>query len=206
MTALLQLARETPMLFQGQAFASSAPFVFFADHKPDLAEIVRKGRREFLSQFPSLADPHAQAAIPDPHRRTTFEHFKLDPAEVDRHAWAVHLHRDLLRLRREDPTLRRQEPHGVDGAVLGPEALGLRFFGETSSQDRLLLLNLGCDLACAPMPEPLLAPPWGCQWVVRWSSEEPRYGGGGSPSLSLDTSWLLPGHAAFVLVPEALSP
>jgi signal transduction histidine kinase len=55
MTALLLLAPQTPMLFQGQEFAASAPFLYFADHEPELAELVRSGRRKFLAQFPSLA-------------------------------------------------------------------------------------------------------------------------------------------------------
>ena len=43
------------MLFQGQEFASSAPFLFFADHEPKLAELVRKGRADFMKQWRSLA-------------------------------------------------------------------------------------------------------------------------------------------------------
>ncbi len=45
MTALLLLAPGTPMLFQGQEFAASAPFVYFADHRPELASrSLRAGR------------------------------------------------------------------------------------------------------------------------------------------------------------------
>src|SRR5262249_45066056 len=40
LTALLLLAPSTPMLFQGQEFAASSPFVFFADHKTGLAAAV----------------------------------------------------------------------------------------------------------------------------------------------------------------------
>jgi maltooligosyltrehalose trehalohydrolase len=202
LTALLLLAPNTPMLFQGQEFAASAPFLYFAHHKPDLAKLVHKGRREFLAQFPSLAEAEHSPAIPDPADPATFRRCKLDPAEVERHAWAVALHRDLLRLRREDPTLRLQRPRGVDGAVLGPEAFALRFFGEGGG-DRLLLVNLGADLSLEPMPEPLLAPPDGHGWQAVWCSEEPRYGGGGVPSLRLEQLWLLPGHAAALLAPAA---
>ena len=52
MTALMLLMPATPMLFQGQEFSASTPFLYFADHKPDLAKLVRQGRCEFLSQFP----------------------------------------------------------------------------------------------------------------------------------------------------------
>ena len=53
-TALLLLGPQTPMLFQGQEFATSSPFLFFADHNPELSQLVRKGRAEFLAQFRSL--------------------------------------------------------------------------------------------------------------------------------------------------------
>jgi maltooligosyltrehalose trehalohydrolase len=114
----------------------------------------------------------------------------------------VALHRDLLRLRRDDPTFRRQRRRGVDGAVLGESALVLRFFGDLPEEDRLLLLNLGADRDCTPMPEPLLAPPVGQRWRLAWSSEDPRYGGGGIPSFRDDRPWLIPGNAALVLMPR----
>ena len=62
MTALLLLAPGTPMLFQGQEFSASAPFLYFADHDPELAEAVRKGRAEFLTQFPSIVDSRRAGA------------------------------------------------------------------------------------------------------------------------------------------------
>ena len=45
MTALLLLMPQTPMLFQGQEFAASSPFLYFADHNPELAKLVAQGRR-----------------------------------------------------------------------------------------------------------------------------------------------------------------
>jgi maltooligosyltrehalose trehalohydrolase len=199
-TSLLLLAPATPMLFQGQEFASSAPFYFFADHHPELAKLVREGRRAFLSQFSSLAQS-SDPPVPDPDDIATFERCRLNLAEIESHDWAVQLHRDLLRLRRDDPTFRLQKHRGVDGAVLGPETLLLRFFGEEPALDRLLLFNLGTELDCAPMAEPLLAPPAGKRWQLAWSSEETRYGGSGTPALRLDAVWLLPGQAACVLAP-----
>lgn len=199
MTALLLLAPSTPMLFMGQEFAASAPFLYFADHRPELAEQVARGRREFLRQFRSLATPAMQAQLPDPADPATFERCKLDPAERERHAEVYALHRDLLRLRRTDPVFRSPRRRGVDGAVLGAEAFVLRFFGGPAG-DRLLLVNLGRELPLTPAPEPLLAPPEGRHWVLLWSSEDPRYGGTGTPEPeSEDEGWRLPGHAALVL-------
>jgi maltooligosyltrehalose trehalohydrolase len=203
MTALLLLGPATPMLFQGQEFAASSPFLYFADLPPELAKLARAGRAEFLAQFPSLAGAEAQAALPDPGDRLTFERSKLDLGERERHGPAYALHVDLLRLRREDPVFRTQRSGGVDGAVLGPEALVLRFFGAgVDPDDRLLCLNLGRDLALPTVAEPLLAPPSGSRWSLLWTSEAARYGGGGTPEFDPADGWVLPGHAALVFGPS----
>jgi maltooligosyltrehalose trehalohydrolase len=200
LTALLLLAPATPMLFQGQEFAASSPFLFFADHKPELARLVKKGRAQFLSQFPSVARPEMQQLLPDPADPNTFARCKLDLSERQRHGEAYALHRDLLKLRREDAVFRLQRRRGVDGAVLGSQAFVLRFFGE-NGDDRLLFVNLGLDLHLEPAPEPLLAPPEGKAWQVLWSSEDPRYGGCGTPPLETDSNWHIPGEAAVALRP-----
>ena len=54
-TALWLLSPGTPMFFQGQEFAASSPFLYFADHGGDLGVAVRSGRAEFMSQFRSAA-------------------------------------------------------------------------------------------------------------------------------------------------------
>ncbi|MBY0524189.1 MAG: malto-oligosyltrehalose trehalohydrolase [Gemmataceae bacterium] len=201
MTALMLLAPGTPMLFQGQEFAASTPFFYFADHNPELAKLVHKGRNEFLSQFPSLATPAMQELLIDPATEEAFRRSKLDFAERRRHAPTYALHRDLLQLRRTDPVFHSQKPRGVDGAVLAEEAFVLRFFNAEHG-DRLLIVNFGRDLRLDPAPEPLLAPPEDRRWDVRWSSEDPKYGGHGTPGVDTEENWRVPGNAAIVLVPS----
>ena len=143
MTALLLLGPWTPLLFQGQEFGSSTQFVYFCDVGDDkLKEAVRKGRFEFLAQFPSAASDEAQRLIPVPHASGSFQQSKVnwDEREINRH-WHD-LHRDLIRLRQEDSRFRLLIPRGVDGAVLGDQCFLLRFFGE-DNDDRLLIVNLG---------------------------------------------------------------
>ena len=200
-TALLLLAPGTPMLFQGQEFAASAPFCFFADHVEELRHKVREGRARFLSQFPSLATLEMRALLADPASPSTFERCKLNLNERHTHAPVYQMHKDLLRLRRDDPVFRAQRPGGLDGAVLAEEAFVLRFFGGEHG-DRLLVVNFGRDLHLDPAPEPLLAPPEGCRWCMLWSSEDPRYGGGGTEAPDTDWNRRIPGHAALVLVSE----
>ena len=202
MTALLLLAPGTPMLFQGQEFCSSAPFNFFADHKPEFSKLVQKGRVDFLAQFRSLARPEMQGCFTDPGSVSTFERCKLDFSERERHASLYQLHKDLMRLRREDPAFRTQRAGMVDGAVLAEEAFLLRYFYD-GGDDRLLLVNLGPDLRLDPAPEPLLAPPDGRDWSVLLSTEDPRYGGGGTFPPYSEENWRIAGHAAIVMRPEA---
>ena len=195
LTALTLLGPATPMLFQGQEFSASTPFLYFADHREELREPIREGRREFLKQFASLRDPDVPDALPSPTTEETFLRCKLDLSERERHAEASALHRDLLHVRRSDPAIQR--PSRVDGATVAPEAFVLRFFGEDG--DRLLVVNLGCDLDLAPAPEPLLAPPHASMWQVQWSSESVRYGGQGTAPLNPDARWHIPGEAAVLL-------
>jgi maltooligosyltrehalose trehalohydrolase len=202
MTALLLLGPATPMLFQGQEFAASSPFLFFADHKPELAGLVLKGRRKFLEQFRSLATREAQSRVDPPHELATFERCKLDLTERVRHAEIYRMHGDLLKLRREDAVFGAQRHRGMDGAVIGEESFLLRFFAD-DGRDRLLLVNLGTDLRLDPAPEPLLAPPESMRWEVLWSSEDPRYGGNGTAPLDTKENWRIPGHAAVVLTARA---
>jgi maltooligosyltrehalose trehalohydrolase len=199
MTAYLLLMPGIPMLFQGQEFAASTPFFYFADLGIELSPSVREGRRTFLAQFPSLTTGEMQAKLSDPGNIETFRRSVLDLGERQRHASIYALHRDLLTLRRTDPVLGAR-PCRIDGCALTDEAWMLRFFSE-SGADRLLVVNLGRDLLFGPAPEPLLAPVEGQVWRLLWSSEAPVYGGSGIPVQDADGNLLIPGMSTAVLVP-----
>jgi maltooligosyltrehalose trehalohydrolase len=218
LTSLLLLGPQTPMLFQGQEFSASAPFLYFADHNPELARLVEEGRRESLAEFANLALPEIQRILPAPHEPGAFEGCKLDHGERERdgHRQAWLLHRDLLALRRGEPCFSAQCRGALDGAVLGPGAFVLRFFG-AAGDDRLLLVNLGSSLHLDPAPEPLLSPPPGTRWRVLWSSQDPRYGGIGALAPEMPEAdrsipnreeprpaenWRLQGEMSLVLAPE----
>lgn len=200
LTGLLLLSPGTPLLFMGQEFAASSPFQFFADHEPELAELVRQGRAEHLAQFESVSDPAMQELLPDPGSPETFARSRLDPAERVGHPEAVTLHRELLALRRDPAFAAQRAPLG---RALGEAALVLRF-RQDDGLDRLFLLNLGRDLELDAETEPLLAPPAGYEWELIWSSEEPRYGGGGTPAAGREGK-LIPAESALVLAPDRRS-
>jgi maltooligosyltrehalose trehalohydrolase len=209
-TALTLLGPATPMLFQGQEFGASTPFYYFADHEPKLAKLVANGRKEFLKQFPSIASAECQALLINPADEQTFLKCKLDFSEREKNDEIYRLHRDLLRLRRDDPVFANPRRGGVDGAVLALEAFVIRFFGAPAEElthahapaERLLIVNFGFDAHLNPAPEPLLAPPEDCQWKLIWSTESPDYGGCGTPPLETEENWFIPAHCAVVLAPE----
>jgi maltooligosyltrehalose trehalohydrolase len=197
------------MFFQGQEFGASTPFRYFADHTAPLAESVRKGRAEFMQQFFSAAHTDLLDRLPDPADERSFLACRLRPVEAEQHARSTALHGDLLALRRTEPLLAGESTF-VEGAVLSPSAFALRFFArdprafDSDASDRLLVVNLGADLHLETAPEPLLAPPQECEWSIRWSSEDPAYGGGGTAPLESDRNWLVPGFSATFFVPRAL--
>ena len=198
LTALTLLGPGTPMLFQGQEFASSAPFLFFADHGEELGKAVAAGRREFLEQFPSITDREVQDRLAPPSAAATFQRCKLDLSERERHADTYALHRDLLALRRDDPVIRKGATERIDGAVLTPAIFVLRF-APGAADDRLLVINLGVEATLALVPEPLLAPPFDCEWQVAWHSEAAAYGGSGRAPLAPEDEWRVPGESAMLL-------
>ncbi len=196
LTALFLLAPSTPMIFQGQEFAASAKFLFFADQKPEIAELVRKGRAEFLSQWRNLA--LGEMGLDDPAARETFEKCILDWSERETHAEVLALHRDLIRLRKSDPIFSRQD-RNFDGAVLSRDSFILRFFSQDFRDDRLLVINLGREINFSPSPEPLLAPPANSEWQLLWSSDHPKYGGDSTAPLDSDLNWVIPARCAAAL-------
>src|SRR6266478_1298920 len=199
MTALLFLGPWTPMFFQGQEFGASSPFVFFTDvGDSDMREAIRKGRFQFLAQFPSQATEEAQKQLPVPSDPAVFAHCKLDFSERKKNKRLYDLHVDLLRLRREDSRFREQTLGGIDGAVLGSASFVLRYFAD-DADDRLLVVNLGRRQLMTSAPEPLLAPPLGFEWETLWTSESLRYGGPGAIPVVTQEQWLLPAEAAVAL-------
>jgi maltooligosyltrehalose trehalohydrolase len=166
-----------------------------------LAKLIHEGRIDFLKQWRSLKLPEMVSCFTEPGNPATFERCKLDFEDVKRHANIYALHRDLLRLRRQDPVISKQASDGIDGAVLSAHCFLIRYFSPGNVRDRLLLVNLGTDLEFNPAPEPLLAPPPDMLWEKLWSTDDPEYGGCGTPPLDTEENWQLPGEAAVLLHP-----
>jgi maltooligosyltrehalose trehalohydrolase len=200
LTTLLMLAPQTPMLFQGQEFAASSPFLYFSDLNPEISRSVHAGRIEFLKQFTNIDSPEIIDTIDKPYELDTFIQSRLDLSQRERHSKVYSLYRDLIRLRREDPVFSRGFACSIEGAVLGQTGFLLRYF--LGDQQRLLIINLGREQHLAPIPEPMLAPPPDCSWEVLWTSEKVEYGGSGTPArLETEHFMRVQGNAAVVLQP-----
>ncbi len=208
-TTMLLLAPQPPMLFMGQEWFADTRFLYFSDHGGELPEAIRAGRAEELSQFPSLSSPEVAALMADPSAESTFLASKLNWNELNdrHHQESLALHRDLLHLRRTDPVFSKPIDRGtLDASVIQPRSCVFRFFSRDHG-DRVLILNLDGEQHLSIVPEPLLAPPAGCEWQTLFCSEDPQYGGHGCvpPETRNEywrlpgENWRLPGHCALVM-------
>jgi len=106
--ALVLLGPFIPMIFQGEEWAASSPFQYFADHDdPELARQVSEGRKREFAAFGW--DP---ASIPDPEKRDTYDRSKLNWDELDEpaHGDMLRWYHSLLRLRQSTASLNNGEP------------------------------------------------------------------------------------------------
>ena len=147
------LAPARPMLFMGEEFAASSPFLFFCDFGPELAEAVTSGRRREFARFEQFSSREMQERIPDPNHPDTFERSRLDwqclkdPA----HATWLELYRTLLSLRSKHIVPRLSDTRGHSGryTVIADGALLVRWgLGDRSELE--LRLNLSDAPARAP--------------------------------------------------------
>ncbi len=123
--ACLLLAPPVPMLFMGEEFAASTPFLFFCNFGAELAQSVSEGRRREFKRFAAFADDAATSRIPDPNAESTFLASKLDwdQAALPGHREHLALIRELLQLRRQHlapllPKLTQAGHYEIDGDVL----------------------------------------------------------------------------------------
>jgi len=181
LTALLLLAPHPPLLWMGEEWGASAPFQYFCDFGPELAALVREGRRREFARFPAFADPALRERIPDPNAPGTFERSKLDWTERERgrHARWLALYREFLALRR-----RHVVPFVADGVVearVERPSAGELCVEWRSRRGGVLTLLLNVDerpatfasppgpMIWPPVPGELqsVVPPWGVQWYLQ---------------------------------------
>jgi maltooligosyltrehalose trehalohydrolase len=100
--AIYLLAPSPPLLFMGEEWAASTPFLFFCDFGGELADKVREGRRAEFARFAEFRSADARERIPDPTSRETFLRSRLDWSEREHapHGEVLAFYRDLLTIRK----------------------------------------------------------------------------------------------------------
>ena len=179
--ALVLLSPYLPMLFMGEEYGETAPFLYFTDHgDPALAEAVRAGRKREFEEIEHHGEP------PDAQAVATFERSRLRWENRSREPGAslLRLYTDLAALRREEPALRPGESELlVNGehewcTVLRTMTPTGDIF-DTVRARRMVLqaFNLSDEPRDLPVPEQAAG-----AWRLRLSTDALGYGGRGEAS------------------------
>jgi maltooligosyltrehalose trehalohydrolase len=183
---VLLLLPMTPLLFMGQEWAATTPFLYFTDHDEELGRKVTEGRRKEFAHFEAFGATTGGVEIPDPQLDATWRKSVLDWSERSRepHARVLALYRALLRLRAEDVVLRDRSRAGMHAWDQGDLLIVDRGVGRTSR--RRIVANLtsatrslddlargyGLVLSSSPLPWPTLTlPPHTAVLLANLSSE-----------------------------------
>jgi maltooligosyltrehalose trehalohydrolase len=183
-----------PLLFQGQEFLASTPFLYFTDHNAELGRLVTEGRRREFAGFAQFSDPAVRERIPDPQDPRTFQRSQLllDEAAYGAGVLAQDLYRAALHLRATDPALvaarRNRSPlhtTAYDKAVLVELA--------TDAGLRLIAANFG--------DEATFSRDKSAQLTTLLHTGEPRFGGNAVAPRLADSQIVIPAHSAALFAP-----
>jgi malto-oligosyltrehalose trehalohydrolase len=181
MTSVLLLAPSPPLLFMGEEWNASTPFLFFCDFEPGLAKLVTEGRRREFAQFPEFANDELRETIPDPSAPATFAASRLhwDELEEETHARINDGYRTLLHVRNEEIVPRAERVRGTDATF---STVGERGIAVSWRMDDGAMLELRANLGDEPLAGLATAPGRTLYathegtsendvpaWYVRWS-------------------------------------
>jgi maltooligosyltrehalose trehalohydrolase len=136
-SVLLLCAPATPLLFMGQEWAATTPFLYFTDHPAALGRLVTEGRRNEFRHFSAFSAAEARARIPDPQDEETFLASRLEWSQATRepHASTLRLYQRLLALRRREPAV-----HCERFAAFAPSASTLLLRQDAAAGPSLLAI------------------------------------------------------------------
>jgi maltooligosyltrehalose trehalohydrolase len=145
--ALQLLSPQIPLLFMGEEFGATQPFLYFTSHlNQELADAVRNGRRQEFARFAAFSDPARREQIPDPNAEQTFHQSIPRPDPETAQAWAGWI-KALLLVRHTHIVPRLGGAAAIGTDVLGPMAVKARW---RMADGRVLMLAV--NLAAAPVP------------------------------------------------------
>lgn len=187
---LLCLSPYCPMLFMGQEWAATSPFLYFTDHGGELGENISAGRKK---EFEQHGTQWADGTFPDPESLDTFEKSKLRWEERNEgsHATVLAWYQACLEQRRillkDGPLDRNRWQVGSAG-----EFIAIRYSGQP--REHLLVVALRKtnppDHSAPPL---LVVPPIGMKWREVLSTENSRLGGKRATKNPGSTDWSFSG-------------
>jgi maltooligosyltrehalose trehalohydrolase len=199
-SALLCFVPYAPLLWMGQEWAASSPFLFFTDHAGKLGELVSEGRKKEFATA-GLNQSIAPDDVPDPQAEETFAASKLRWDELRQypHAAVLELYRECLRLRAAwlQPIAGGRDLWTVEALE---RAVAIRYRAAGGSEERLVVSSLQGDARVSVSREPL-APPRGCVWEMEFESNAAFFEattGRGLADLSSRSSAIRPAVEALV--------
>jgi maltooligosyltrehalose trehalohydrolase len=182
--ALVLLSPYVPMLFMGEEYGETAPFLYFIDHgDPALVDAVREGRKREFLEIEHHGDP------PDAHAEETFARSRLrwDRRSHEPGASLLRLYADLAALRREEPAL---QPGASDLLVAGEhewctvlrtmQPAGDIFDAVRARRTIFQAFNLSDASRDIPVPDEAAG-----AWRLRLSTDATGYGGRGEADGSI---------------------
>ena len=192
LAAAVLLSPYLPMLFMGEEWSEPNPFLYFVSHTdPELADAVRKGRKEEFAAF------HAQGEAPDPVDEKTFLQSKLQWSLTNdpQHRRMLAFYKELIRLRTSQPALR-----SLDRKALHAEANAdkgwLMLHRWTEGQDLVCWMNFSKKEQTVMPPSHML------NWQLLLHSASREWDGSASAPAQLSGG--VPGNTALVLAPESI--
>lgn len=177
-TMLLCLSPYSPLLFMGQEWAASSPFLFFTDHEGELGRAVSAGRRKEFAAAEMNRGIRAED-IPDPQDLLTFVRSKLDWREVAEfpHRQTFALYRECLRVRKQY-VLPFTTTRTLWSVTVVDAALVIRY-APPEGPAMLLVVALQPGSIDIAAQSPAIAPPEGRRWRAEVQTEDPHFGGTG---------------------------
>src|SRR5581483_3288914 len=126
---LICLTPYLPMLFMGQEWGATTPFLFFTDHNPELGKLIVEGRREEFRNFAAFNAPEMLEKIPDPQLVRTFEASRLMWDEIgrERHSQQLALYQECLTFRAREAAFRPNDRESWSAETLGMNVGALRY-------------------------------------------------------------------------------
>ena len=165
----------TPLLFMGQEWAATSPFLYFTDLQAGVGRLVTEGRRREFADFPEFSSEHARGGIPDPQAESTFAASRLnwDERAAPAHASVLALYRALIALRRDNPALAASEEDAGDAFAPDEDSLVVR--RERAGDVFWIVARLrgAGSIELAPLVNTRSATPG--EWAVVLTTEDPLF-------------------------------